>query len=159
MVGLDFPTILLYNSMMRHLHVIIDINDPLTQLIKDDPVRPEIPVEQRISNTKEVHVLLEDDTPLAVVCVSYQDFVPKITEELFGSNKPTVAVFYTIWSYGSGAAKELLSRSTDYIKNSRTTISRFVTLSPKTQMAEKFHMGNGAVLLENNADTVNYEYL
>jgi len=33
-----------------------------------------------------------------------------------------------------------------------------VTLSPITTMAEKFHLSNGATCLQQNANTVNYEY-
>jgi hypothetical protein len=31
-------------------------------------------------------------------------------------------------------------------------------LSPKTEMARKFHMKNGAVELQENDTTINYEY-
>jgi hypothetical protein len=33
-----------------------------------------------------------------------------------------------------------------------------VTLSPKTEMARKFHTSNGAKTLKENDETVNYEY-
>jgi len=39
------------------------------------------------------------------------------------------------------------------------TVTRFVTLSPKTDMAHRFHIRNGARMLRENADTINYEYL
>jgi len=35
---------------------------------------------------------------------------------------------------------------------------RFVTLSPKTEMARKFHHSNGAITLSENEVTDNYEY-
>jgi len=38
-------------------------------------------------------------------------------------------------------------------------IKRFVTLSPKSEMAKKFHLKNGASIFRENEDTVNYEYL
>ena len=37
-------------------------------------------------------------------------------------------------------------------------IKRFVTLSPKTEMAKKFHLRNGATELQENETTVNFEY-
>ncbi len=37
-------------------------------------------------------------------------------------------------------------------------ITRLVTLSPKTDMARKFHLNNGASTLSNNILTDNYEY-
>jgi hypothetical protein len=33
-----------------------------------------------------------------------------------------------------------------------------VTLSPKTEMARKFHLKNGAEVFRENPDTVNYLY-
>ena len=36
--------------------------------------------------------------------------------------------------------------------------TRYVTLSPKTEMARKFHLRNGATLLKENEFTFNFEY-
>ena len=44
------------------------------------------------------------------------------------------------------------------IRNKKT-VKRFVTLSPCTEMARKFHLQNGAIELRQNEWTVNYEYL
>jgi hypothetical protein len=38
-------------------------------------------------------------------------------------------------------------------------IKRFVTLSPKTEMAKRFHLKNGAIVFRENEETVNYEYI
>jgi hypothetical protein len=59
----------------------------------------------------------------------------------------------------SGAGAQLIFDTVDAIRKQHPSIKRFVTLSPKTQMAYKFHMRNGAMVLRENADTVNYEYL
>ena len=69
-----------------------------------------------------------------------------------------VAAFYTIWSYQSGAGRRLIREARHYIEQTRPEIRRFVGLSPKTEMARRFHMANGARTLSENADTVNYEY-
>jgi hypothetical protein len=37
--------------------------------------------------------------------------------------------------------------------------ARYLTLSPKTEMATKFHTQNGASLLSNKEETDNFEYL
>jgi hypothetical protein len=34
-----------------------------------------------------------------------------------------------------------------------------VTLSPKTNLARRFHLKNGAIVFRENIDTTNYEYL
>ena len=37
-------------------------------------------------------------------------------------------------------------------------LNRLVTLSPLTEMAKKFHLRNGAELLQINEQTQNFEY-
>jgi precorrin-6x reductase len=36
--------------------------------------------------------------------------------------------------------------------------NRYITMSPKTEMAIKFHLKNGAILLQENPTTNNFEY-
>jgi hypothetical protein len=71
---------------------------------------------------------------------------------------PTAAIFYTIWSYAPGAGAELLRETVAQIKQQFPSVERFVTLSPKTDMAKKFHTKNGAGVFRENLNTVNYEY-
>jgi hypothetical protein len=47
----------------------------------------------------------------------------------------------------------------DEIRRQFPTVTRFVTLSPKTEMARRFHIKNGAHVLKENDSTVNYEYI
>lgn len=139
----------------------IDNEDNYFGLLKDDPVRATIPKENRIGKNKEVLVLLkeQDTDPLAVVCVSLQNNIPTSENELFEkTSSPTVAIFYTIWSYAPGSAGPLIFNAVDYIKEKYQSVNRFVTLSPKTEMAKKFHIKNGAFVLNDNETTVNYEY-
>lgn len=141
------------------LSFITDLSNPLMEYIKDDPVRPELPREFRVGKNKFVSALIEE-TPRAIVCVSLHDFIPERVEDLTADSEvPTTAIFYTIWSYAPGAASELLFSTVDKIKEQFPSITRFVTLSPKTEMARKFHLRNGAAVFRENPDTVNYEYL
>lgn len=140
------------------LHFIKSIDDPLLNLIKDDPVRPNIYQIERVIGNKEVVVLFKDDKPAAVICISYQDFIPATEEELLSSDTPVMAIFYSIWSYKPGAGKRLLFKVKDYIKENKPEIKRLITLSPQTFTASRFHMSNGAKVLRVNNDTVNYEY-
>lgn len=141
------------------LQIIKDLENPLLRYIKDDPVRPEIPVDFRVSNSRFVAALVED-SPRAMVCVSLHDFVPASVEDLSCvPEQPTTAIFYTIWSYASGTAAQLIFDTVAAIQEMYPTVERFVTLSPKTEMAYKFHIRNGAVVLRENANTVNYEYI
>lgn len=141
------------------LALIRTIDNPLLEYLKDDPVRPEIPTEFRIQGNRFVSAII-NETPAAMVCVSLHDFVPATVEELWqDAIEPTTAIFYTIWSYQAGAARELLFRTVEEIIRLFPTVTRFVTLSPKTEMAKRFHMNNGAFVLRENELTINYEYI
>jgi hypothetical protein len=146
------------NSYM--LTLIHDIANPLLDFLKDDPVRPEIPRDFRVSGRRFVATILEDNNPQAMVCVSLHDFVPTTVEDLSkDSDQLTTAIFYTIWSYAPGAAGTLILSVVKQIQQQYPTVSRFITLSPKTPMARKFHTKNGAFELQENETTINYEYL
>lgn len=142
------------------LHIISDLSDNLLKLIKDDPVRPEIPAEQRVNDNSKIFVLKDDqDQPLAVTCVKFLSNIPSGVEELTDTVVNTnTAVFYTIWSYAAGAGKSLITKAQAQIKEEHPEVDTFVTLSPKTEMARRFHHKNGAVTYRENADTVNYLY-
>ena len=140
---------------------ITDLSHALLSFIKDDPVRPEISKDFRVSDGRVVAALTdEEQNPEAMVCVSFHDFVPEDVEGLHKtSTVPTTAIFYTIWSYKSGKGKELLYQAVKGIQAQYPSVTRFVTLSPKTNMARRFHLKNGAIVLRENIDTTNYEYL
>ena len=143
------------------LHLIQNLSDKFVDLISQDPVRPHIPRTERVGANKDIFVTRdENDNVQAITCVSYQLTVPCSESELFEiCNEPQVAVFYTIWSYAPGAGKKLIFNAVKHIKENQKTINRFVTLSPKTDMAKKFHIKNGAIVFRDNEESVNYEYL
>lgn len=144
---------------MHHLYKPKSLDDPFLSLIKDDPVRPEIPVEFRLSDRSEIYILMEDQTPLAVLCVAYCDMIPSTCEELFSlPAELTSVIFYTVWSYVAGAGRELVLNAAAHIKEQHENVKRFVTLSPKTEMARKFHLKNGASIFRENPESFNYEY-
>ena len=142
------------------LHFITDLTHKLLSFIKDDPVRPEIPTDFRVSNGRMVAALSDNDTdPDAMVCVSFHDFVPTGVDDLSNvSEVPTTAVFYTIWSYKAGKGRDLLIQAVKGIQEQYPSVTRFVTLSPKTDVARRFHLKNGAIIFRENIETVNYEY-
>ena len=144
------------------LHVIQDIQDILCRLVNDDPVRPEISLTFRVGEHAEIFVLIDDDSkePVAVVCAAYRNIVPENVIELLRDplEVPDVAVFYTIWSYKPGAGRKLISTARLWIGSNRANITKFVTLSPPTEMARVFHLKNGAEVFRINPDTVNYLY-
>jgi hypothetical protein len=142
------------------LHIINNLQDEFLRLIKDDPVRPEIPAEQRVNSNSQVFVLKNDQNePLAVTCVKFLADIPESVTDLADAVINTnTAVFYTIWSYAAGAGRELIEQAQAQITQEHPEVKTFVTLSPKTEMARKFHHKNGATTYRENADTVNYLY-
>lgn len=143
--------------MLHHIHT---SSNTLLSFVKDDPVRPEIPSEYRVSNGRIVLGLSEvDSNPDAMVCISFHDFIPETVADLDNTSVlPTTAIFYTIWSYKPGKGAELLLSAVSWIRDNYPSVTRFVTLSPKTPMARRFHLKNGASIFRENQDTVNYEY-
>lgn len=141
------------------LKYIKDISDPLIQYIKDDPVRPEIPPDFRVSDGRFIAALVNEEQPEAMVCVSFHDFIPEDVEDLKNTAQvPTTAIFYTIWSYKAGRGRDLLLEAAREIQRTCPSVTRFVTLSPKTEMARRFHLKNGATVFRENTETINYEY-
>ena len=141
------------------LHTITTITEDLETLIKDDPVRPEIPMNKRVNENSRIYMLKDGDQTQAVTCVKFLQSIPEAVDdlaELVGS--ATTAVFYTIWSYTAGAGRELIVKTQQSIKEEFPGIDTYVTLSPKTEMAKRFHLKNGAGIYRENSDTINYIY-
>ena len=141
------------------LHTITTITDELELLIKDDPVRPEIPISDRINTNSRIYLLKNGDNTSAVTCVKFLESVPAAVEDMAGLiETATTAVFYTIWSYAAGAGRVLIQEAQKSIESEFPGIQTYVTLSPKTEMARRFHLKNGAQELRKNPNTINYIY-
>jgi len=141
------------------LHLITTLADKYIDYIKDDPVRPEIPKEFRVEKNRFIAALVENGKPQSMVCISLHDFIPAEVGDLYQTvDRPTTAVFYTIWSYKAGSGAELLRQTVKNIYEQWPDVRIFVTLSPKTELAKKFHLRNGAIVWRENNLTVNYRY-
>ena len=137
------------------------INDDWTLgYVKDDPVRPHLPMGWRITNGREVYTLEDEDAGVAraVVCVAYTNGVAITEQDLNNTDNPDTAMFYTVWSYAKGAGREIIFSTAEVIKREKPHIKRFCTLSPLTEMAEKFHLRNGAKFLRRGDSCQNFEY-
>ena len=146
------------------------------QYIADDPVRPHLSAEFRTTNGRQVWGLFEDqyavehvplDKPRAIICVVFAYDAPRDEHELdiysnsYANGGPlsaNTAVFYTVWSYGQGAGRELVNTLAAHILNTRSEIERWVTLSPLTDMAARFHTKNGAQLRSVHDTCQVFEY-
>lgn len=134
-------------------------NDMWLGYVKDDPVRPHISPYFRITENRTTFALMDDDeeAPRAIICVAFTSDVATTEQDLakYGNN---IAMFYTVWSYDRGAGREIIQEVVEWIKENSSEVTRFVTLSPKTEIARRFHTRNGAFELQENKDTINYEY-
>lgn len=129
-------------------------------IIVNDPVRPHIPVFDRIKAGREVYVLENDEKGIdAVICIAYTNEVPTNEKDLddFLDTNGETAVAYTVWSYNKGAGREIINQVRSHIKENKQ-VKRLVTLSPLTEMARNFHIKNGAVFLNKYIDCQNFEY-
>ena len=141
------------------LHTITCITEDLETLIKDDPVRPEIPLSDRVNINSRMYVLKDGDKTAAVTCVKFLNSIPEAVEDMAGLvESATTAVFYTIWSYAAGAGRTLIQEAQKSIEAEFPGIDTYVTLSPKTEMARRFHLKNGAGIYRENSTTINYIY-
>ena len=135
------------------------LTEDIVKLLRDDPVRPEIPADQRVNENSRIYLLRRNDQTCAVTCVKFLDQVPSTVEDINRCIKTAhTAVFYTIWSYVPGSAGDLIRDARQNIQHEFPSITTFVTLSPKTEMARRFHLRNGADVYRENLDTINYIY-
>ena len=141
------------------MHTITTLTEEIVRLLKDDPVRPEIPADRRVNQNSRIYMLKDGDQTQAVTCVKFLNDIPAAVEDLVDSvESATTAVFYTIWSYAAGAGRDLIIEAQKSIEQEFPSIQTYVTLSPKTEMARRFHLRNGARELRENINTINYIY-
>jgi hypothetical protein len=108
-----------------------------------------------------VLALTENNEVYAIVCARLCSTIPSSEQELLNdqTDNPDTAVFYTIWSYRPGAGQKLIKEGLQQIKDQLPNVKRFVTLSPPTDLARRFHLKNGAQIFRVNEQSVNYEYI
>lgn len=138
--------------------------EQIAPYIKDDPVRPHLSAEFRTTGKNKAFALVEDSEVLAIICCALTFGVPTKEEDLaLKEGHEMVVSPYTVWSYSKGAGREIVESLLKFVVQEHAEISRsywprIVTLSPKTEMAENFHLKNGAFLLSENELTNNFEY-
>ena len=106
----------------------------------------------------------------AIMCFGFTDEIPSTVKELDlmtrdaylrsvrrDQNIGKIAIAYTIWSKKRGGGKLIVKEVFKMIKKSNY-LNRLITLSPLTEMARNFHLNNGAIELQVNEETQNFEY-
>ena len=136
-----------------------------------DPVRPELDNDFRTSYGRKIYGVKYKDEIHAVMCFAFTNKIPKNVKELDLLSKDAflqsaqrsqkigkIAIAYTVWSTKKGGGKLIVKEVFKVIKKSNH-LNRFVTLSPLTEMARNFHLRNGAVEVQINETTQNFEYI
>ena len=138
--------------------------------INEDPVRPELSNEFRTNYGRKIYGVKYKGEVHAVMCFAFTNKIPKSVKELDLLSRDAflqsvrrdqkvgkIAIAYTVWSKKKGGGKLIVKEVFKKIKKSNH-LNRLVTLSPLTEMATKFHLRNGAKLLQVNETTQNFEY-
>ena len=136
----------------------------------DDPVRPELSLKWRQIYGRKIYGLKFKGEIHAIMCFAFTNEVPTAVDILDRMSldaynqslhragiQGRIAIAYTVWSTKKGGGKKIVKEVYKMIKKSNN-LTRLVTLSPLTKMAENFHIRNGAKLLQVNEDTQNFEY-
>jgi hypothetical protein len=136
----------------------------------EDPVRPELDNKFRTGFGRKIFGVEYKGEIHAVMCFAYTNEVPKSVEELEKLSTDAflqtamrdqtggqIAIAYTVWSKKKGGGKLIVKEVFKMIKKSNH-LNRLVTLSPLTEMARNFHLKNGAIEIQVNEDTQNFEY-
>ncbi len=138
--------------------------------ISKDPVRPELDNFFRTSYGRKIYGVKYKDEIHAVMCFAFTNKIPKTVKELDLMSKDAflqsatrdqkigrIAIAYTVWSNKKGGGKLIVKEVYKMIKKSNY-LNRLVTLSPLTDMARNFHLRNGAIEIQVNEETQNFEY-
>ncbi len=146
---------------------IVELNQCETE---KDPVRPELDNDFRTSYGRKIYGVKYKNEIYAVMCFAFTNKIPKSVYELDllsrdaflqsatrDQNVGKIAIAYTVWSNKKGGGKLIVKEVFKMIKKSNH-LNRFVTLSPLTEMARKFHLNNGAQEIQVNEETQNFEY-
>ncbi len=136
----------------------------------EDPVRPELSNDFRTSYGRKIYGVKYKGEVQAVMCFAFTNDIPKSVRELDLMSKDAflqsahrdqkvgkIAIAYTVWSKKKGGGKLIVKEVFKLIKKSNH-LNRLITLSPLTEMARKFHLKNGAVEIQVNEETQNFEY-
>ena len=137
---------------------------------EEDPIRPELNNDFRTSHGRKIYGVKYKNEICAIMCFGFTNDIPTSVDELDLMTKDAhlqsirrdqkvgkIAIAYTVWSKKKGGGKLIVKEVFKKIKKSNH-LNRLVTLSPLTDMARNFHLRNGAIELQVNVETQNFEY-
>ena len=137
---------------------------------EEDPIRPELNNDFRTKFGRKIYGVKYKNEICAIMCFGFKNEIPRSVKELDLMTKDAhlqsirrdqkvgkIAIAYTVWSKKRGGGKLIVKEVFKIIKKSNN-LNRLVTLSPLTDMARNFHLRNGAIELQVNKETQNFEY-
>ena len=124
------------------------------RLCENDPIRKNIPFDWRVADCRREMFHLEEK---AVICVAHLRGIPTTEKKLLSLKWGCYSIFYTVWSSERGLGRRIIEETKKLLQSQHFN-NRYITMSPKTEMATKFHLKNGAILLQENQTTNNFEY-
>ena len=127
--------------------------------VSEDPVRPELDLEWRLSAQRKIYGLKYESNIEAIVCVASCPEIPYTVREMDYMSRAVqgnIAVAYTVWSRKRGAGREIIIKLREWAISKG--YEKLVTLSPLTPMATHFDIKNGAKQIHINEETQNFEY-
>jgi malonyl-CoA decarboxylase len=156
-----------------------DFKPDWLQFLTQDPVHPQIPVEDRLQDGRTVFALTGGGNPEAMVCAKLTDHMSRtINEILSPGQQELVAMFYTVFRLpgaAGGVGADIINEAINYCR--QQGVKQLYTLSPipslrknfaemptedeireyleaKKDPVARFHLGNGAKLhsINFNAD-------
>ena len=137
----------------------------------EDPIRPELDIKFRTSYGRKIFGVRYKKEICAIMCSGFTNEIPRTINEFDlmtrdahlqstswrNKNIGKIAIAYTVWSKKKGGGKLIVKEVFKKIKKSGH-LNRLITLSPLTDMARNFHLRNGAIELQVNKESQNFEY-
>jgi len=105
-------------------------------------------IERRCRYDRNIFFLIEDDKPVAVLCVAFTNGLPNNIDEILDSNSTVSlmadhAIFYSVFRTDApctihNAGAKLIREAAQWIKANMPQISNYVTMSPIPNLSAHF---------------------
>lgn len=105
-------------------------------------------IERRCRYDRNIFFLVEDNKPVAVLCVAFTDGLPNTIDEVLDASSPvslmaTHAIFYSVFRTDvpctvQNAGAKLIREAAQWIKTNMPQIKNYVTMSPIPNLSAHF---------------------
>lgn len=136
--------------MLSHLRA-SNFNNSFLKYVGQDPVHSFTDVrtlERRCRFDRNIFFLIEDDVPVAVLCVAFTQGLPDIIDGILENDSEVAldashAIFYSVFRTDTpctihNAGAKLIREAAHWIKDHMPQITNFVTMSPIPNLSAHF---------------------